>query len=88
MQELYLCVSGFVSFPMGGSSPETLSFPVLQGHEVYSILSHGRVTHRPGLYKAGVCLQGYVLISSIKCSFGCPTPPPLAQGLLLGVPAV
>jgi hypothetical protein len=35
---------------------------------VYSILSHGRVTHCPGLYKAGVSLQGYLLISSIKCS--------------------
>jgi hypothetical protein len=35
---------------------------------VYSILNHGRVTHRPGLYKAGVSLQGYLLISSIKCS--------------------
>jgi hypothetical protein len=40
---------------------------------VYSILNHGRVTHRPGLYKAWVSLQGYLLISSIKCSFGCST---------------
>jgi hypothetical protein len=35
---------------------------------VYSILSHGRVTHRPGLCKAGVSLQGYAFITSIKCS--------------------
>jgi hypothetical protein len=38
---------------------------------VYSILNHGRVTHRPGLYKAWVSLQGYLLISSIKCYIGC-----------------
>jgi hypothetical protein len=38
---------------------------------VYSILNHGRVTHRPGLYKAWVSLQGYLLISSIKSSIGC-----------------
>jgi hypothetical protein len=35
---------------------------------VYSILSHGRVIHRPGLYEAEVSLQVYLLISSIKCS--------------------
>jgi hypothetical protein len=34
MHELYLCVSGFVSFPMEAFSPETLNFPVLQGLEV------------------------------------------------------
>jgi hypothetical protein len=35
MHELYLCVSGVVRFPMGGLSPDTLNFPVLQGLEVF-----------------------------------------------------
>jgi hypothetical protein len=35
---------------------------------VYSILNHGRVTHGSGLYKAGVGLQGYNLISDNSVS--------------------
>jgi hypothetical protein len=35
---------------------------------VFSILNHGRVTHGSGLYKAGVGLQGYNLISDNSVS--------------------
>jgi hypothetical protein len=61
-----LAPAAHTSFPMGGLSPETLSFSVLQGLTVCSILSHRRVTHRPGLYKAWVSLRGYLLISNTQ----------------------
>jgi hypothetical protein len=34
MHEPYSWISGFVSFPMGGLSPEIVNFPVFQGLEV------------------------------------------------------